>query len=172
MGSLIYTPPKELSLTTERFGDDVRRVITSLKEKSDNRAAQITQLWTFHKECAVRLVVLRIDPFSSDERKEVCSVLLQRATEAKEGKEIAAVLAVCRLVVGGDYAMTASLYETGLMGLLTEIIDLHRDQADVAERGVFAVGLMALRNGKERIVFVTISLFYFVCSLQLVAWTN
>lgn len=161
MGNLIYAPSRELSLTDERFGDDVRRVITDLREKSDDRAYRINQLWTFYKAACDRFADLSFVPFSSGERKEVCSLLLKRTIEAKEREEIVAVLAVCRLAATYDRAMTASLYETGLMSLLTEIIDSHCDQADVAERGVFAVGLMALRSGKDCIVSTTISVSYF-----------
>lgn len=138
-----------MALTKEGFSDDVRKVIEGLKERNVNRAALITQLWEFWKKCWKDGVLLSFSPFSSDEVKEVSSSLLERVKEEKEGKEIAAVLAVCHLVVRNDDAMRASLVGGGLAGPLVEIINSHRDQVDVVERGLWAAALIAAKNGKE-----------------------
>ena len=94
-----------LALAKERFSDDVRKVLKGLKERNVNRAALITQLWEFCKKCWKDEVHLSLYRFSSDEVKEVSSLLLERVKEVKEGKEIAAVLAVCSLVMRYDDAM-------------------------------------------------------------------
>ena len=169
----------KLALTKEGFSDDVRKVIKGLKERNVNRVALITKLWEFRKKCLKGGAILPFAPFSSDEVKEVSSLLLKRVKEEKEGKEIAAVLAVCTLVTWHDDAMTVSLTEGGLAAPLVEIINSHRDEVDMVERGLFTAGWITHNNGKECVdceedvvVFVVkfthpnIS-FRFVCSLQL-----
>ena len=173
----------KLALTKEGWSDDVRKVIKGLKERNVNGAAAANQLWEFWKKC-VKDVNLSISPFSSDERKEVSSLLLERLKEEKEGKEIAAVLAVCFLVMWYDVGMRTSLIEGGLAAPLVEIINSHRDQVDVVERGLWAAGALAWENGKQCIdceedvvVFVVKSAppecsFHFICSLQLMVWSS
>ena len=106
-------------------------------------------------------------------------LLLERLKEEKEGKEIAAVLAVCSLVMQYDGEMRTSLIEGGLAAPLVEIINSHRHQVDVVERGLWAAGGIAAMNGKECVdceedvvVFVVKSAppecsFHLICSLQL-----
>ena len=174
----------KLALTEEGFSDDVRKVIKGLKERNVNGAAAVNQLWEFQMKCMKDGVYdLSISPFSSAERKEVSSLLLERLKEEKEGKEIAAVLAVCRLVTY-DGEMRTSLAEGGLAAPLVEIINSHRHQVDVAERGLFAAADIAYENGKECIdceedvvVFVVKSAppecsFHFICSLQLMVGSS
>ena len=139
----------KLALTKDGFSDDVRKVIKGLNERNVNRAAVITQLWEFCKKCWKEGVSLSLSRFSSNEAKEVSSLLLERVKEEKEGKEIAAVLAVCFLVMEYENAMRASLGERGLAVPLMEIINSHRDQVDVVERGLFTAGWIAYNNGKE-----------------------
>jgi len=164
----------KLALTKEGFSDDVRKVIKGLKERNVNGAAAANQLWEFWKKNGGS-----ISPFSSDERKEVSSLLLERLKEEKEGKEIAAVLAVCSLVMWYDgREMRTSLVEGGLAAPLVEIINSHRDQVDVVERGLWAA-CWVVHDGKECVdceedvvVFVVNSAppecsFHSICSLQL-----
>jgi len=175
----------KLALTKEGFSDDVRKVIKGLKERNVNGAAAANQLWEFWKKCWKEGVYdLSISPFSSAERKEVSSLLLERLKEEKEGKEIAAVLAVCSLVMEYDGGMMISLIQGGLAAPLAEIINSHRDQVDVVERGLQAAGAIACVNGKECIdceedvvVFVVKSAppecsFHFICSLQLMVGSS
>ena len=51
--------------------------------------------------------------------------------------------------MGDDGAMRASLLEGGLAGPLVEIINSHRDQVDVVERGLHVAAWIAFDNGKE-----------------------
>ena len=127
----------------------MRKVIKGLNERNVNRVALITRLLEFWKKCLKDVVFLSFSRFSSDERKEVSSLLLERVKEEKEGKEIAAVLALCALVMWGDVAMRTSLFEGGLTDPLMEIINSHRDQVDVVERGLFTAAWIAFINGKE-----------------------
>ena len=160
----------KLALTQEGLGDDVRKVIKGLKERNVNRVALITKLWEFHKKYWKDVVVFLsfVRFFSSDEVKEVSSLLLERVKEEKEGKEIAAVLAVCYLVMRYDGVMAASLVEGGLAAPLVEIINSHRDEVDVIERGLFTAGDTAVFYGKEcvdceeedAVVFVVIPTFH------------
>ena len=159
----------KLALTKEGFSDDVRKVIKGLKERTVNRVALITELWEFWKKCWKEGAVLSFARFSPDEVKEVSSMLLERVKEEKEGKEIAAVLAVCHLVMWYDDAMRASLVEGGLAAPLVEIINSHRDEVDVVERGLHAAARIAIHNGKECVDCEEDASQRFVCSIQLLA---
>ena len=59
------------------------------------------------------------------------------------------MLAVCSLVLWHDGPMRALLAEGGLAAPLVEIINSHRDEVDVVERGLFAIGSIAYVDGKE-----------------------
>ena len=143
----------KLALTKEGFSDDVRKVLKGLKERNVNRAALINKLWEFWKKCrkdAVNLSHdLSISRSPSAEVKEASSLLLERVKEEKEGEDIAAVLAVCSLVLCYDGETRAPLFEGGLAAPLVKILNSHLGQVDVVERGLFTAGWMAFDNGKE-----------------------
>ena len=41
----------KLVLTKETFGDNTRKVVQCLRERSNNRVALVAQLWQFYKKC-------------------------------------------------------------------------------------------------------------------------
>lgn len=142
-------PEIKLALTKEGFNGDVRKVVKALKERNVNRVALITKLWESWKKNQQKEIRRSVPRFSRCKRKEVASMLLERLEEEKEGKDIAAVLAVCNFVMDHDGAMWVSLTERGLAVRLVEILDLRRYDADVVEKGLFAAKHTALFEGKE-----------------------
>ena len=138
-------------ITLAEFSDDLREVIKSFKERGANQASLIAKVWEFFNERVKDGDSPVITPFSSDEVKEVSSLLLKRVNEEKKGKEIADVLAVCYLVMDYGDTMKELLIDGGLAVPLMVSINSHLDEVDVVERGLFTAGSIAHDNRKERV---------------------
>ena len=166
----------KLALTVEGHSDDVRKVIKGFKEMNVNRAAAVSQLWEFCRECANEGVALSIAPFTPAERKEVACLLLDRLREEKEGKNIAAVLSVCTHVMLRDGEIRAPLVEGGLAPQLVEIINSHFEQLNVVEMGLQAASRIAMNNGQEHDLIgkrgSVVNGNAILCSLQLMVQTS
>jgi len=127
----------------------MRKVLKSFEEKNINRVALANQVWDYWMECRKEGVGFFISPFSSDERKRVSSVLVERLREEKEGRGIAAVLAICSPIMEYDGPMRASLTGRGLVIPLVEILNSYRDQVDVVVRGLWAAIRVIPSYGEE-----------------------
>lgn len=116
-------------------GGDLRAAIKGLRERSDDRVALIAKL---SRSSSV--------DFSSGEVKEVTSLLLERLNE---GKEIAAVLALCNVAMSADDKVRDSLDDGGLTDLLAKILDqdLCHDRPDAVGQCFFIAAQLAFRNG-------------------------
>ena len=150
----------------DEFDGNLRKAIAALKEKDDNRTVLITKLWKYFNKHAKDGDYLSYYFHSSDEVKEWSSLLLERLKEEKEGKEIAAVLAVCHMANAENEGMTKSLFEGGLADQLVAVLNSHCDNADVAERGLFAAGSLAWCPGKECVNRVDDNSGFFSSSVQ------
>lgn len=125
-----------MSKTVEtKEGDDLRAAIKGLRERSDDRVALIAKL---SLSSSVDL--------SSDEVKEIVSLLLERLNE---GKEITAVLTLCDAAMSANDAVRDSLDDGGLAGLLVKILDqdLCCDRPDMVGQCFFVTAQLAFRNG-------------------------
>ena len=89
-----------------------------------------------------------ISCFFSAEEEEVSSLVLKRLKEEEKGEDIAVVLAVCRLVMLYGGGMKAALRAGGLAASLVKILESHRGQVDVAERGLWSAAEIACYDGK------------------------
>lgn len=139
----------KLVLTKETFGDNTRKVVQCLRERSNNRVALVAQLWQFYKKCRGDGFGVRRVVFPQSEEEEVSNLLLQRLSE---GKELATVLAVCVVVQFNDDDIAQRLVRGGLTDSLPRIIDSHRDEAGVVEPGLFATAWVACDPGKECVI--------------------
>ena len=156
----------KLALTKEGFSEDVRKALKALATRNVNRFALITQLWEFWKKCKQDDVSLEAVASPRDGPRWVSHWLLHPLKEAKEEKEIAAVLALCALVTeqsDGYFEARQLLVKKGLAGPLAVIIKSHLDQADIVERGLIVAYRIACGDGKECALIVIILLFYFLC---------
>ena len=156
----------KLALTEEGFSEDMRKALKALETRDVNRLAVITQLWEFWKKCKKDRVCLEAVASFDDRPRWVSRWLLRPLLEAMEEKEIAAVLALCALVLDQcDVYFEARqlLVKKGLAGPLVVIIESHLDQADIVERGLVVAYYIAPDEGKERALVVVILLFYLLC---------
>lgn len=139
----------KLVLTKETFGDNTRKVVQCLRERSNNRVALVAQLWQFYKKCEQDGFGVQRVVFPRSEEEEVSKLLLQRLSE---GKELATVLAVCIIVQQYHDGIAQRLTRGGLTDSLSAIIDSHRDEAAVVEPGLFAAAWVAYDPGKECVI--------------------
>ena len=85
-------------------------------------------------------------------------MLVERLKEEKDGKNIAAVLAVCTYVMLYDDAMRGPLIEGGFAAPLVRILNSRLDQLDVVEMGLQAAARVAMMDCEKMIVFLSIRL--------------
>ena len=157
----------KLALTKEGFSEDVRKALNALATRNVNRFALITQLWEFWNKCKKNGVYPETVASPDDGPGWVSHWLLHPLMEAKEEKEIAAVLAVCALVTdpsNGYSEAREMLITKGLAGPLAMIINSHLDQADIVERGLIVAADIAWANGKECALIVVVLLFIYLFS--------
>lgn len=149
----------KLALTAGGFSEDVRRALEALETRNANRMILIAQLWEFWKKCTKDGIRLKAIVSSDDGLRWVSRWLLK---EAKEEKEIAAVLAVCALIteqLDGCFEEREMLIIKGLADPLAVIIKSHLDQADIVERGLIIAVCIAYSHGKDHALIVIIHCF-------------
>lgn len=126
-------PETKSESTKKSFNELLRDIIKNPNEK------KITKLWNYWKKHEKDEISFCVSPFSPGEVEDISSSLQRRV---KEGNDIASVT-ICALLAGHDSCMAASLAKRGLAAPLMEIVGSCRDQADLVDRGLFAIAFLA-----------------------------